>query len=198
MDLDQINIVRLKSGDTLAFECLYNKWSGKLYNFIMRISHGDEYLAEEIVQSVFIKIWENKDKIDSERSFSSYLYTIAKNQLFNIYEHRMVEFIYKEREGNEQNRKLYENSTEKDTDFHFLDDYIDKLIELLPSMRRNIYILSKRHLLSNKEIAKRLHLSENTIESQLSKANRFIKEQLQKHYDLTIFLLYLYLFAGKY
>ena len=118
--------------------------------------------------------------------------------MFNIYEHRMVEFIYKEREGNEQNRKLYENSTEKDTDFHFLDDYIDKLIELLPPMRRNIYILSKRHLLSNKEIATRLHLSENTIESQLSKANRFIKEQLQKHYDLTIFLLYLYLFAGKY
>ena len=147
---------------------------------------------------MFIKIWENKDKIDSERSFSSYLYAIAKNQLFNIYEHRMVEFIYKEREGNEQNRKLYENSTEKDTDFHFLDDYIDKLIELLPPMRRNIYILSKRHLLSNKEIATRLHLSENTIESQLSKANRFIKEQLQKHYDLTIFLLYLYLFAGKY
>lgn len=197
MDLDRINIVRLKAGDTMAFEYLYDKWSGKLYNFIMRISNGDKYLAEEIVQSTFIKVWENKDKVDSEKSFSSYLYTIAKNQLFNIYEHRMVEFLYNESEENNRNKKSYENSTEKDIDFHFLDDYIDRLIELLPPMRRNIYIMSKRHLLPNKEIARRLHLSENTIESQLLKANRFIKEQLQKHYDLTVFLLYLYLVAGE-
>ena len=60
MNEESLYIHQLRSGDSRSFECLYNIWSGKLYNFVMRISKGDSYLAEDIVQSTFVKVWENR------------------------------------------------------------------------------------------------------------------------------------------
>ena len=74
---------------SLLHACLL--YTSKLYNFVMRISKGDSYLAEEIVQAVFIKVWEGKESLDPGKSFGAYLCTIAKNQLVNIYQHRMLE-----------------------------------------------------------------------------------------------------------
>ena len=81
MDKESQHICNLRKGDTTSFEYLYTVWSGKLYNFVMRISKGDSYLAEEIVQAVFIKVWEGKESLDPGKSFGAYLCTIAKNQL---------------------------------------------------------------------------------------------------------------------
>lgn len=189
MDKESHHICRLKKGDTLSFEYLYNLWSGKLYNFVMRISRGDGFLAEEIVQSVFIKVWESRELLDPERSFGAYLCTIAKNQLVNIYQHRMLEFVYQEKI---KTSEPVENTTEKEVDYHLLEEYIDSLIEQLPPARREIFILSRRNLLTNKEIAERLNLSENTVESQLTKALSFLRNKIKEHYTLSIsWLLYL-------
>lgn len=90
MEVEQQHISRLIKGDKASFDHLYNQWSGKLYNFIMRLSKGDTYLAEEMVQSVFIKVWENRETLDINRSFASYICTIGKNMLTNIYQHQMI------------------------------------------------------------------------------------------------------------
>lgn len=89
-------LVALKSGSEKAFESVYNRYSGKLYNFIMTISQGDSYLAEEMVQSAFIKLWEIRGQIDPEKSVLSFLSTIAKNMLLNSYKRKTVEFLYQE------------------------------------------------------------------------------------------------------
>ena len=68
MDKESHHICNLRRGDIASFEYLYNVWSGKLYNFVMRISRGDTYLTEEIVQSVFIKVWEGRELIDTDKS----------------------------------------------------------------------------------------------------------------------------------
>ena len=54
-------LIDLKGGSFQAFERLYNMYSGKLYNFIMRLSSGNQYMAEEVVQSTFIRIWEVRE-----------------------------------------------------------------------------------------------------------------------------------------
>lgn len=186
MDKESHHICNLRRGDIVSFEYLYNCWSGKLYNFVMRISRNDIYLAEEIVQSVFIKVWENREQIETDKSFGAYICTIAKNQLVNVYQHRMLESLYQTKI---KTSEPIENTTEKEVDYHLLEEYIDSLIEQLPSARREIFILSRRKLLTNKEIAAKLNLSENTVESQLTKATAFLRSKIDRHYGLSIPLL---------
>ena len=89
-------LIDLKDGSFQAFERLYNMYSGKLYNFIMRLSSGNQYMAEEVVQSTFIRIWEVREKVDTNASFISFLCTIAKNLLMNMYQRQTVEYVYNE------------------------------------------------------------------------------------------------------
>lgn len=191
MENESAHIARLRQGNHASFEYLYNGWSGKLYNFIMRISQQESALAEELVQEVFVKVWENRAALDSGRPFGAYICTIAKNRLANIYQHRMREYLYQEKI---KYAGETENTTEKEIDYHFLEEYIDTLIGQLPPARREIFLLSRRTLLTNKEIAERLHLSENTVESQITKALAFLRSKMNNRYDLSLALaLYLLL-----
>ncbi|MDR1200723.1 MAG: RNA polymerase sigma-70 factor [Tannerellaceae bacterium] len=188
MHEEQLHIRNLKNGDITAFDYLYNKWSGKLYNFVMKMTTGENYLAEEIVQQVFIKIWENKSSLDPEKTFSTFIFTIAKNLLSNIHQKRINELLY------QKNLIHYipaENTTEKEVEFRMLEEYINTLIEQLPPARKEVFVLSRRHLYSNKEIAKKLNISENTVESQLRKAISFLRKKISQHYNYSIPLLVL-------
>src|SRR5690554_1674065 len=70
----------LKRGSGEAFEIIYNRYVGKLYNFMLGITRGDEYMSEEMVQTAFIRLWETRERIDTGKSLISYLATIAKNR----------------------------------------------------------------------------------------------------------------------
>ena len=177
----------LKNGSSSSFEVLYHRYNAKLYNFIMKVSRGDGYMAEELVQRTFIKVWETKEYINPEKSFISYLCTIAKNMLLNEYEHQTIQFIYQEYV--KVNISADDTSTEKQVEKNLLEEYIDKLTDKLPPKRKEIFILSRKEGLSNKEIAKRLQITESTIETQLSKALAFMKSQLKQNYEMILILL---------
>ena len=180
-------LIDLKDGSFQAFERLYNMYSGKLYNFIMRLSSGNQYMAEEVVQSTFIRIWEVREKVDTNASFISFLCTIAKNLLMNMYQRQTVEYVYNEyllKSGLD-----HDSQTEDTIDLRFLNDYIDSLAEELPVQRKKVFILSKRQNYTNKEIAEMMGISESTVATQLSLAVKFMREQLMKHYDKVIALL---------
>jgi len=177
----------LKKGSSPSFESIYHRYCGKLYNFVMKVSKGDTYIAEELVQRTFIKVWETKEYINPEKSFISYLCTIAKNMLINEYEHQTIQFIH--HEYIQLNTLDIDSSTEKEVDKNLLEEYIDKLAEKLPPKRKEIFILSRKEGLSNKMIAKQLNITESTIETQLSKALAFMKSQLQRHYDNVLVIL---------
>ena len=177
----------LRNASKKSFDILYHRYSGKLYNFVMKVSRGDSYTAEELVQRTFIKVWETKEYINPEKSFISYLCTIAKNMLLNEYEHQTIQFIYEEYIKVKLSDN--DNSTENEVDKMLLEEYIDKLADELPPKRRQIFILSRKEGLSNKVIAKQLNISESTIETQLSKALEFMKNQIQNHYDQILGIL---------
>lgn len=171
-----------------AFEKLYNLYSGKLYNFMMRISSGNQYMAEEVVQQTFIRLWETREKVNPNENFISYLCTIARNMAMNMYQHQTVEYVYTEYMLKNSPDRDYQ--TEENTDLHFLNDYIDSLAEQLPPSRKKIFLLSKRQGYTNKEIAAMLGVSESTVATQLSLAVKFMREQFMKHYDKLILLLW--------
>ena len=189
--VDSINekrlLTELKNGSFHAFERLYNMYSGKLYNFIMRISSGNQYMAEEVVQSAFIRVWEVRERVEPESSFISFLCTIAKNLLMNMYQRQTVEYVYNEYLKNTGVDR--DSQTEESIDLRFLNEYIDSLAEELPAQRKKIFILSKRQNYTNKEIAEMMGISESTVATQLSLAVKFMREQLMKHYDKIVALL---------
>ena len=190
--VDSINekrlLTELKNGSFHAFERLYNMYSGKLYNFIMRISSGNQYMAEEVVQSAFIRVWGVRERVEPESSFISFLCTIAKNLLMNMYQRQTVEYVYNEYLKNTGVDR--DSQTEESIDLRFLNEYIDSLAEELPAQRKKIFILSKRQNYTNKEIAEMMGISESTVATQLSLAVKFMREQLMKHYDKIVALLF--------
>jgi len=177
----------LRNASKQSFEVLYNRYSGKLYNFVMKVSKGNIYIAEELVQRTFIKVWETKEYINPEKSFISYLCTIAKNMLLNEYKHQTIQYIFKEYIKVKATDNY--NFTEKEVDKNLLEEYIDKLIDKLPPKRREVFILSRKEGFSNKKIAERLQITESTIETQLLKALTFMKNQMRKHYELVLLIL---------
>ena len=183
----EILIQPLKNGSVKAFDALYQLYSARLYNFVLKISKGDTYMAEEIVQRVFIKIWEDRNMLDTQKSFNAFICTIAKNMLMNEYKHQMVEFVY-------QDYILQINKDESSDgvdkiEYVFLEKYLNTLIEQLTPARREVYIMNRIDKLTVKEIAQRSGKSEKTIEKQLSEANEFIRRQFSKHYDKLFSLL---------
>lgn len=183
----EILIQPLKNGSVKAFDALYQLYSARLYNFVLKISNGDTYMAEEIVQRVFIKIWEDRNMLDTQKSFNAFICTIAKNMLMNEYKHQMVEFVY-------QDYILQINKDESSDgvdkiEYVFLEKYLNTLIEQLTPARREVYIMNRIDKLTVKEIAQRSGKSEKTIEKQLSEANEFIRRQFSKHYDKLFSLL---------
>ncbi|MBB3186543.1 RNA polymerase sigma-70 factor [Microbacter margulisiae] len=178
----------LAKGSSSAFESLYNRYSSKLYNFMLKMTHGNRYITEELVQRTFVKIWEQRNKIDPDKSFLSFLCTIAKNLLLNEYEHETVKYVYTEYIKKSITEQQYDNTTEKEVDRKILESLIDKLIGELPPKRKEIFILSRKYGMSNKRIAEKMHISESTIETQLAKALIYMKNNL-KHYINCILII---------
>lgn len=185
-DLEKHDLLLLKEDSNEAFERLFNRYSGRLYNFIYKLSSKNDFMTEEIVQRTFIKIWETRSYINPDLSFVTYLCTIAKNMLFNEYEHQTVEFIYQEYIM--QVSKEDDDSTEKNVDYHLLEEYIDKLANQLPPARKRIFELYRKEQLSVKEIALKLQIADSTVQNQLSKALQFMKENLARYYQQIIIL----------
>ena len=168
-------IISLKSGDFEAFDQLFKKYGKRLYGFAIGYlkSHED---AEELVQDIFVKVWENRAELDENQSFNSYLFTIAKNTILNhfrkkVHQQSYIEYI-------KQHTKLIHTKTEEDIIFSDLDAQAKKVIDQLPSRRREIFLLSRERGYNNEEIAQRLNISKKTVENQITHALKFIREQL--------------------
>ena len=185
MDSDDI-FIGLKRRDETALSVLFDTYYEKLYLFAEKYIY-DSDKAHDIVQDVFLKIWEKRTSIDPELGFDSYLFAIARNLVYKETENRLqseqVNIALKDRSI--ETESLMEENIDADS----LKEYIDTLVEQLPPSRKDIFHLSRRHHLSNKEIAARLSISEKTVETQLYRALRFIKQKLSDDTNLAILML---------
>ena len=182
------NLNDLRNGSFKAFEKIYNQYSGKLYHFILRIFNGDTYVAEDIVQSTFARLWEVRAQIYTDKSVLSYLSTIAKNMLLNSYQHQTVEFVYQKFILSTQLEA--DNKMERDLERKWLENFVDELIEKLPATRKKIFILNKKEELSTKEIAKIMDISVSTVETHISLAMKYMRAQFKLHYDKLFWIIF--------
>jgi len=180
-------VSRLQRGDSEAFDFIYNKYSGKLYAFGLKHLRSNTE-AEELVQSVFLKIWESHKHIDKNLSFKSYLFTIAYNDICKLFRKRNYQqkFI---------NDVLYENpksssNTEEGIDFQSVLNRVEQIVDKLPERQKVIFRKSRQEGKTTKEIANELRLSPGTVDNYISKAIKFIRSRLQKE-DLALLLFVL-------
>lgn len=167
-------ILLLKQSNKDAFTTLYNKYWKQVYNF-SRLYLTDKESAKEVVQEVFIKIWESRDFMRQEDNFKGLLFIITRNLIFNQHRKSLNEDFYKMTVIS-----AMENSydIEEEIEAKNLSDYIDLLINELPLRRREIFNLSRKENKSYKEIAELLHISEKTVENQISEALKYLRKNI--------------------
>ena len=176
----------ISAGDELAYQGLFKSHYAMLTLYAMRFVQDMEN-AEEIVQDVFFNLWENRQKRDINVSLKSYLYRTVKNTCLNLLKHRKVEDRYREHFSRElQYDELNEDNWMVETE---LSDKITAAIEKLPPERKKVFVLSRFEELKYREIAEKLNLSIKTVENQMGKALKFLREELKDYLLLLLFLL---------
>jgi len=168
-------IKQLAQGNPLVFEGVFKTHYKELILHALRFVE-DEEEAEEIVQALFLDIWNKRAELQINTSLRSYLYTSVRNTCLNFIKHKKVEYKYKE-----HNAHLIteESGTEKDSLVQQeLAEKIDQAISKLPPERQKVFKMSRYEGLKYKEIAEQMNISVKTVENQMGKALKFLREEL--------------------
>jgi RNA polymerase sigma-70 factor (family 1) len=178
-------VERLQKGDVEAFDLIYEKYSGKLYAFGLKYLRSTSE-AEELVQSVFLKVWENFKILKKESSFKSYLFTIAYNDICKLFRKRKYQEKFLTDTIYEKSQSYSE--IEDSIDYNSVLERVQQIIEKLPERQKIIFLKSRQEGKSSKEIAEELNLSPGTVDNYNSDALRFIRSRLQNE-NLPVVLL---------
>lgn len=150
----------------------------------------DVEAAEEIVQSFFVKFWENRETVNIKTSQRSYIFTSVKNACLNQIKHIKIREEYKVVNQREMEDSQY--LVDEEFDASELDQKIRKSIESLPEGRKRVFIMSRFEGLKYKEIAEKLKISVKTVENQMGSALKYLKSELSD-YLVTLVLIFNFL-----
>jgi RNA polymerase sigma-70 factor (family 1) len=172
-----LNTVRaIKEGDEFVFQQVFNQYHGKLYFFVFNKIKSD-YLAEEIVQDTFIKLWKYRETLHESFSISTQLYRIASTTLIDaIRKKNTAASVIKEVQHLET--QPGQNKTQEMMDAKEMLLKIRGLVQKMPPVQRRVFELSREEGLSYKEIAEKLSISVKTVEIHISKSLKFLKSRL--------------------
>jgi RNA polymerase sigma-70 factor (ECF subfamily) len=181
-------VKKLKEGDSFAFEVLFYKYRNKVKGFAIKMVPA-QVDPEEVVQETFVKLWLKKEAINPEKDFQSYLFSIAKHLILDHLKSAVNRRIYFVGEDLQQDLLIDENV--ESTLAENIEEKLQQLIREIPERRREIFRLSRFEGLSYKQIAERLNISENTVDSQIRNALAFLRKEFRKMMILAfIFLIH--------
>ncbi|HET7180079.1 MAG TPA: RNA polymerase sigma-70 factor [Chryseosolibacter sp.] len=175
MSEEKAILMQFKVGDVAAFDRIYHRYNKKLCNFASRLIK-DYDTGVEIVQDVFVTLWERHEQVNTELNFNNYIFTITYNSIRKHFRNKSIETKVKD--------YLLSNSrgTMENTDgaimYNELLDLANKTIEKLPPKRKLVYKLSREEGMRAKEIAAHLNISTRTAENHLAKALKFLEKEL--------------------
>ncbi len=183
-------VAELKMGDAKAFDHLFIHYSKRLYYFSLGYLKSKED-AEEIVQDVFFKIWQNRESLKPERSFKAYIFKIAYRRIIEQFQKVVQDQAY--RHEIVSSSLDFDNQLDVRTDYHSLLELVDSIVIHLPPRQKEIFVKRKNESLSVKEIAELLEITPKTVENHLNEALKTIKKGLMR--DKAAGMLFFVLFV---
>jgi len=168
-------VALLNESDHYAYTIIYDKYKFLLYAHAYK-KLQDREEARDVVQEVFVTLWNKRDVINAQMNLAGYLYTALRNAILNIFAHKEV-------------RTRYTVSMAA----HYINDYaptdhrirsqqlaslIDREIASLPAKMQEVFVLSRKAHLSRKEIALQLEISEPTVDRQIANALKLLRARL--------------------
>lgn len=172
-----------EDGDRAAFEKIfktyYNQLTGYAYTFV---KCGEQ--AEDIVQTVFLRIWSNKETWDPPGKVKPYLFTAVKNEALNEIRHKKIQDDSEEKILELFTELKSSSNTEKESDIKELRDTIRKEIDRLPLRCKEIFLLNRNSGLTYTEIADYLDISINTVNTQMGRALKMLRKNLSDYAPL--------------
>lgn len=176
-------------GDEAAFSRLYRLYKNKVYTVALKLTESS-FMAEEVVQDVFLKVWIRRETLASVRDFEDYLFIMTRNHVFTAWKRS------ERRQSTEgQWQMLFPESTNSAEHDFTAKEYqatLQKAIDLLPEQQKQVYLLSREQELKREEIARLLQISPETVKTHMSRAVRYIRAYCVSRLELTVSWLLLF------
>lgn len=185
---------RCVEGDRQAFAILYSHYAPLLYKAVYPLTNRCKEDTEEIIQDLFVKVWDRRDNLLTIQSFRPFIFRLARNRVIDWYRKNASKrdycTFYSEN---------YADEAISVTDDLLFEEYYALAMEAiakLPSRQKQIFNLRHTGDLSLNEIAGELRISIHAVKKQLYQATRFVKEYLHKHGEWLVSLPFFYFLAG--
>ena len=167
-------VEKLRRGDTEAFDRLFKRYGDRLYGFALSYLKSKEE-TEELVQDVFLKIWENRKNLKKESSLKAYLFTIAYHNMCKIFRRKQIHAKFLEEKDGTENATF---NQEEQLEYKATLEQIEQLIDKLPEKQKIIFLKSRKEGKSTREIAQEMNLAPGTVDNNISAALRFLRKHV--------------------
>jgi len=168
---DEHFVKLLRQGDERALESIYRRYARVLFRYTQRKIHAREEV-EEIIQEVFIWLWENRTKLENITSLKSYLFAAARHRLVNYIRSSRIRQHYAEDRSHFTSQ---ENNTQEQLDLLETQTNLEKSLAALPERCRIAFCYSRLENLSINEIAEKMAISTRTVENYITRALKHLR-----------------------
>ena len=182
---DTFLLLGLKNGNEVAYSHLIDRYYRSLFIYALNLSN-DRYLAEDIVQNVYLKTWEKRKKLNLDFPIKKLLFKAVYNDFINEYKKKKAVGLLEKKYVETVNLL-----TEKNDDSLLYErlEFLKKEVQKLPPKCRKVFLLSKQEGLTNKEISEYLKISINTVENHICKAFSILREKTKNISKSILFFL---------
>lgn len=182
---EKLLLSRIAAGDERAFKQLFEEWHQYLATHILRVTQSRQ-LTEEIVQDVFLKIWNSRETLVDINNIWTYLLVISRNHALNALQKKAREF--KRWEQWVKDNASAADSTDPNTTFYSL---IDEAIDKLSPRQKEIYLLHRHQRMTYQQIATHLNIGRETVKTHLESATRAISKHIKLQLAVTLAAIHL-------
>lgn len=186
--MSEVLIASLKNDDPLAMNHIFSVHWETIFDAAFR-KVGDEDIAQDITQEIFISLWENRQTLDVEGSLSGYLYGAVKFKVINYYRSKATKENHHAEFSALLAQQQFTNTADQNLNLQDASREIEAALQRLPERMRLVIFMSRKEDKSIKEIAEELNVSAQTVKNQITAAMKILREDLS--YTLLIaFFLY--------
>lgn len=185
---DKVLISFLKQKDRNAFAEIYDRYSMIVYFKVNQVLRDDS-LSKDLVQDLFVTIWEKSFNIKEDANLAAYLYAASRNRVLNLIQKGKTKSDYLNEIGR-YSEQISEETMEKLDEKELMMLIVNEIAKLPPRMRE-VFQLSRIEDLSHREIAEQLNISESTVKKQVQNALKILRARLSE-YSVHSFLLLIF------